>query len=151
MPDATLAGDAVLTLELPRDLSAPGLARRHVRDLFAARLDPEQLGDLVLATTELVTNAVVHGEGSIRLELRDDGDHVRGEVIDEGTGFEHEIRERGVRDLDGRGLLLVAELAQRWGVHEGTTHVWFELDLRGEQPGVARPRLGAAQRPSELA
>ena len=30
----------------------------------------------------------------------------------------------------GWGLHLVDQVAQRWGVHEGSTHVWFELGPR---------------------
>ena len=36
--------------------------------------------------------------------------------------------------------LIVEAEASRWGVHEGTTHVWFEV----ERPG---PRLGPDQNP----
>jgi hypothetical protein len=43
--------------------------------------------------------------------------------------------------VGGWGLSIVDALASRWGVHEGTTHVWFEL----ERPG---PRLGSGGRPA---
>jgi hypothetical protein len=35
-------------------------------------------------------------------------------------------------DRDGGwGLPLVEHLADRWGTFQGSTHVWFELDLTG--------------------
>ena len=45
----------------------------------------------------------------------------------------------------------VAEaLTARWGLHEGTTHVWFEMDLDATPDEDAGPVLGAEERPSEL-
>ena len=45
--------------------------------------------------SELVTNAVMHGQGTIRLRLQVDAGDVWGEVIDAGGGFEYEVREVG--------------------------------------------------------
>ena len=74
---------------------------------------------------------------------------LRGEVVDEGAGFEREVRERGAQEIGGRGLLLVEALSSRWGIHEGTTHVWFELTAEtSAEP--AEPQLGEAERPTEL-
>jgi signal transduction histidine kinase len=92
-----------------------------------------------------VSNAVVHGQGAIKLAVRVDGDRVQGEVIDEGGGFEHEVRERGSEDFTGRGLLIVAALSNRWGIHEGTTHVWFELAIPDATPKLTAPQLGEDQ------
>ena len=143
--------DHDMTIDLPRDVTAASVARREIRQALGERVHGERLDALLLTTTELVTNAVVHGEGDIRLSIRVDDDRVRGEVVDGGGGFEHEIRERGPDDLDGRGLMLVAALADAWGVHEGTTHVWFELDVRGpDAPGFAEPKLGEDERPDDL-
>ncbi|MEO6859231.1 MAG: hypothetical protein ABI323_11720 [Solirubrobacteraceae bacterium] len=58
------------------------------------------------------------------------------EVIDEGSGFELVL---GQHDLN-LGLHVVEAAASRWGVHEGTTRVWFEL----ERPG---PRIGVDSKP----
>ena len=86
---------------------------------------------LRLVVSELVTNAVRHGEGAIELRLWRDGTTVRGEVVDEGGGFEHEVRTEGWDDVGGRGLGIVERMTRRWGIREGTTHVWFELDPGG--------------------
>jgi hypothetical protein len=71
-------------------------------------------------------------------------------VIDEGAGFEHEIRGRGPEDVSGRGLFLVDAMAPRWGIHEGTTHVWFEIEGESSASGPLNPRLGQAARPDAL-
>jgi hypothetical protein len=75
---------------------------------------------------------------------------MRGEVVDDGAGFEAEVREHGVEELRGRGLWLVATMADKWGIHDGSSHVWFELEFpeSGNQPTA--PELGEAERPSEL-
>jgi anti-sigma regulatory factor (Ser/Thr protein kinase) len=46
-----------------------------------------------------VTNAVIHGEGRIVLRTRASEDSLLVEVIDEGYGFEYELRRR-----EGKGL-----------------------------------------------
>ena len=37
-------------------------------------------------------------------------------------------RDRPATDVGGWGLHLVQTLSNRWGVHEGSTHVWFEIE-----------------------
>ena len=118
------------SLALPRDPVASFLARRAVRERLADALPAATLADVTLAVSELVTNAVIHGTGGIELRIEVDGNNVKGEVIDEGSGFERQIREEGgIDDVAGRGLLIVGQLAEAWGVHEGTTHVWFEIPV----------------------
>jgi anti-sigma regulatory factor (Ser/Thr protein kinase) len=140
MPD-----ELALYLSLPRLKTAGSLARRAIRERFADGLGCERTEELSLVVTELVSNAVLHGQGAITLGLRVDGDRVYGEVVDEGGGFEHEVRERGPEDFTGRGLLIVAALSNRWGIHEGTTHVWFELAIPDATPKLTAPQLGEDQ------
>lgn len=127
--------------ELPRDRHAPWVARRSLGDWFGTVLEHDELHTAKLLTSELVTNAVLHGQGQIVLRAQLDDDRVLVEVIDEGQGFEHEVRHRDFEDLHGRGLAIVETESSRWGIHDGTTHVWFEL----ERPG---PRLGEHRKPA---
>ena len=127
--------------ELPRANDAPWIARRSMSDWFGTELESGELQRAKLLTSELVTNAVLHGKGRIMLRGELHEDSLRVEVIDEGEGFEHELRRRDFRDLHGRGLLIVEAESSSWGIHEGTTHVWFEL----ERPGS---RLGTESRPA---
>jgi anti-sigma regulatory factor (Ser/Thr protein kinase) len=90
--------------------------------------------------SELVNNAVVHGPAQpIRLRLRIEPDgRIVGEVVDGGDG-KIAIRELGDDPISGGyGLRVVDSLTSAWGVHEGSTHVWFEF-----APGV---RAGASPR-----
>ena len=140
-----------LDVALPRDPSAAGSGRAQVRRAFGEVLAPERFADAQLAVTELVANAVVHGTGDIRLRMRLEGRRLYGEVVDDGGGFEHAIRERTPSDVTGRGLGIVASLADEWGVHEGSTHVWFALDVSIALAGMTDPQLGDARRPHGLA
>jgi anti-sigma regulatory factor (Ser/Thr protein kinase) len=132
---SNVPGEVRLRVGLPRTRVAPGHARRALRNLCADHVEADLLVDAELLVSELVTNALRHGAGDISLRARVDDDRLVVEVIDEGSGFEHALRRHDFEQVGGWGLDIVDDLSSRWGVHEGTTHVWFEL----ERPG---PRLG---------
>lgn len=118
-----------LDVDIARDARAPWHARRAVEELGDA-LDPSVKPDVMLLVSELITNSVKYGgEGDLRLQIEPRGPkQVRVEVVDQGVGFTPKARDRPVTTAGGWGLHLVEELADRWGVHEGSTHVWFEID-----------------------
>ena len=138
-----------LSLEVPRAEQGPALARRVVDARYVEELSPGQLGDLLVIVSELTTNAMLHGAGRIRLRVALEDGRLYGEVVDEGSGFPTDVRERGVDELGGKGLLLVSALADRWGIHEGSSHVWFEIGPDDEREPV-EPELGTDERPPEL-
>jgi hypothetical protein len=39
-------------------------------------------------------------------------------------------RDRPKTEPGGWGLHMVEALTERWGVRDGSTHVWFEIDRR---------------------
>ncbi|WP_351229144.1 SpoIIE family protein phosphatase [Streptomyces sp. NPDC002133] len=118
-------------------------ARAFVRDTLQGWGYSDVVDDAVVLTSELVTNAVIHaGTAADVLCLRTD-EGVRVEVADrypereiplQGSGrtLAHPDRE------NGRGLLLCAALAARWGVEYTPTHkqVWFQLDMPQRQVGT---------------
>ncbi|MFB8405476.1 SpoIIE family protein phosphatase [Streptomyces sp. NPDC055912] len=117
-------------------------ARAFVRDTLQGWGHPELVDDAVVLTSELVTNAVIHaGTAAEVLCLRSD-DSIRVEVADRYP--EREIPVQSGRTLgspdreNGRGLLLCAALAHRWGVDYTPTrkHVWFHLDLAQRPVGT---------------
>jgi hypothetical protein len=59
-------------------------------------------------------------------------------------------RARGPEEVGGRGLFLVNALTSRWGIDEGTTHVWLELQARSDARERPNPRLGQDERPEAL-
>lgn len=118
-----------VTVDLPRDATAPRAARRAVEDLSNA-VSEDLIPDMKLLVSELITNAVKYGgEGEITLQFVTEGPRrVRAEVIDQGGGFVPVARDRPATEVGGWGLHLVQTLSNRWGVHEGSTHVWFEIE-----------------------
>jgi anti-sigma regulatory factor (Ser/Thr protein kinase) len=137
-PRELLAFPLPYEFQLPRDVDAPGRARKLLAERFAGELADRELDTAKLLTSELVANAVVHGQGTITMRADLDVGRLLVEVIDEGTGFERAVRRGKLPQSEGWGLKLVDSESSRWGISEGTTHVWFEL----ERPG---PRFGAAE------
>ena len=106
---------------------------RAARRFLAGLLDGcPAAGDALLCVSELATNAVLHsrsggpgGRFTVRATRR--AGSVRVEVVDEGGPWGH---ERDGDGQSGRGLLIVGELASRWGREDGAGRrtIWFELD-----------------------
>ena len=118
-----------LTTQLPLERTAPRQARAELAD-FDHGLPTERLCDAELLLSELVSNAVKHGDGDIAVIFERDEGRFRTEVVDQGNGFIAALRERNDRHTPGGwGLPLVQTLSDRWGAHEGSTHVWFEFAL----------------------
>jgi two-component sensor histidine kinase len=139
-----------LAVDVPRGKHAAAVARKLAQTRFEDDLPAQQLDDLLVIVSELTTNAVLHGTGDITLRISSvEHGRVYGEVVDEGRGFANKVGVRGMDEVGGKGLLIVAALAEQWGIHEGSSHVWFEL-----RPGVDRqvidPELGTKQRPPQL-
>ncbi|WEH36203.1 SpoIIE family protein phosphatase [Streptomyces sp. AM 4-1-1] len=129
-------------------------ARAFVRDTLQGWGYTDIVDDAVVLTSELVTNAVVHaGTAADVLCLRTE-DGVRVEVADHYPEREVPLQSTaldfGSPDREnGRGLLLCAALASRWGVEYSPTrkHVWFQLDLPDRPVGV---RSAGPVLPTEL-
>ncbi len=106
---------------------------RQARRFLAGLLDGCPAGDdALLCVSELATNAVRHsrsgGQGgrfTVIAAVR--AGRLRVGVTDEGGPWRP---ERGGDGQSGRGLLIVGELASRWGREDTGTGrtVWFEID-----------------------
>jgi anti-sigma regulatory factor (Ser/Thr protein kinase) len=112
-------------------------AARRVLGSLGDYLEPERLDDVLLLSTELVTNAIRHADLSpdapVGLEVFATPELLRVEVADPGPGFELEHPEPDLDRAGGWGLYLVDQLADRWGVERnGATRVWFEVDRRSD-------------------
>jgi anti-sigma regulatory factor (Ser/Thr protein kinase) len=119
------------TLTLPVDREAPARARGGLtRFLSSETLAPELLENAALLTTELVTNSVRHSalgaSQFITLHCDLDDRRLLVRVTDAGGPFPLSSPRE---DVGGWGLLLVAEVSDRWAVHRNAPNsVWFELD-----------------------
>jgi anti-sigma regulatory factor (Ser/Thr protein kinase) len=128
-----------LELELPGTRGVASAARRAIRRVCADRVDAVSLSDAELMTSELATNAHLHSQDPITLRVWLNEDRLLVEVIDQGNGFERTLRHNDFGQVGGRGLEIVDRLSSRWGVHDGSSHVWFELELPGPRLGERPP------------
>ncbi len=83
---------------------------------------------MALLVSEVATNALVHGAGEVRVAVSEGDGALRVEVADDGPG-RPVLQEFGPDAEGGRGMALVAALADAWGVQErpGGKTVWFEV------------------------
>jgi PAS domain S-box-containing protein len=122
--------------------SSVALARRLVRDLAAGTEHEPLLEKAVLIVSEVVTNALLHAGTPIDLAVSIGERGIRVEV---GDGSPHlPVRRRYAPTAGtGRGMLMLEELVDDWGVsrrRNGKT-VWFEVRpgrTDGGRPGEAR-------------
>lgn len=157
-PDRATEGHRVPVAEPPRfsmRFTSTPRGARLARRMVVRRLadwgcapETEAHQSMTLIAAELAANAVRHGHvpgRDFRLSLTVSAHTLRVEVTD--TRGERTPRPRSnPRDAEnGRGLLLVSALADRWAV---TAHladppgktVWAEVDVPFAVPGAPRPR-----------
>ncbi|MEU2923794.1 SpoIIE family protein phosphatase [Streptomyces sp. NPDC007251] len=132
--------DRVAEWDVPSDPAAIPPLRAGA----ARRLRVWQLDDISFTTelilSELVTNAVRYGSEPIRLRLLLDRDSLICEVAD-GSSTSPHMRRAATTDESGRGLFLVAQFAQRWGVRytpRGKV-IWSEQSLQAPEAGDDTP------------
>ena len=127
-----VAGIAVSTVAREYDLDdrAAASKARAALSAFEPALSRRVFQNARLLVTELVTNAVRHApaatEGRVALRLTLGAGGLRIEVSDPGRGFEPQIESESPDG--GRGLMIVRELSDRWGIRANpTTTVWCTL------------------------
>ncbi|MCU1373070.1 MAG: hypothetical protein JWO68_356 [Actinomycetia bacterium] len=142
---AAPGSDEPLVLDLPPEASVVGVARRAAMDVLERWGHAELADDVGTVLSELVTNAVLHAGTDIELTLRRVGDGVRIEVTDRAPDLlpresvqapidwfaevDADWDPLDAESMTGRGLLVVGQLAEGWGVDlgDGTKTVWSEL------------------------
>ncbi|HET6817799.1 MAG TPA: ATP-binding protein [Mycobacteriales bacterium] len=117
-------------IRLEPDGSSVAEARRFARDCVCRWGLEDQAADVELVVDELVTNAIRHSRGAVTLSVGRRLDRIVVQVQDASPDRpEHE--DADVLADNGRGLLLVEQLAAGWGttpVPEGK-RVWAELPV----------------------
>ena len=131
MPYRERAFDTVRA-EFPGDPSSARVARRLVQRVLREWDLPGVEDQAVLLANELATNALLHARGALCLELTRGAGAVRISLFD--TSPARPARRRaGPVAGSGRGLAMIADHADRWGVQGAAAPwakvVWFELDL----------------------
>jgi len=124
-----LPADRIAEWQVPNDPAAVA----EVRASVSRRLTQWELDELTFATelilSELVTNAIRYGADPIHVRVLFDRTLIC-EVFDSSSTSPH-LRYAAMTDEGGRGLFLVAQLADRWGTRytpEGKV-IWAEQPL----------------------
>jgi anti-sigma regulatory factor (Ser/Thr protein kinase) len=113
----------------PGDASSAPSARRFAGDLVTAWGLAAVADTARLLLGEVITNAVQHTVGDVRVRLEHDRRRLRVEVTDSSDRLPDK-RPVNLEAESGRGLVIVESLADAWGhtfVETGGKTVWFEL------------------------
>ncbi|MFF9177350.1 SpoIIE family protein phosphatase [Streptomyces sp. NPDC014793] len=126
-----LGADRVATWDVPSDPAAVAAFRQAATE----RLTDWGLEEIAFVTelvvSELVTNAIRYGEPPVQLRLIRDGALIC--EVSDGSSTSPHLRRAHAYDEGGRGLLLVAQLTQRWGSRQTTSGktIWAQQPLPG--------------------
>jgi serine phosphatase RsbU (regulator of sigma subunit)/anti-sigma regulatory factor (Ser/Thr protein kinase) len=121
----------------PQSASASA-ARRFVRETLTGWGADAVIDDAVLLTNELVTNAVVHAGTEVNVSCALGPDHVQIGVSDShgSRALPPTVSNSDPDKTSGRGLFLISEIADSWGVEydRSSKRVWFRLPLGPRLP-----------------
>ncbi|MEU9252249.1 SpoIIE family protein phosphatase [Streptomyces sp. NPDC048270] len=142
-----LDADRIAEWEVPGEAAAVS----RVRNAGAAQLAAWGLEDVSFTTelilSELITNAIRYGSAPVRVRLLRDRTLIC--EVSDGSSTSPHLRYAATTDEGGRGLFLVAQYADRWGVRytDRGKVIWAELPLtaRAEPPAPAPLDLDALE------
>ncbi|WP_038533147.1 ATP-binding protein [Amycolatopsis methanolica] len=123
---------AALVLDFEPSAVPPLVAVRRWAASALADLGQDHLTAVLLAATELVTNAYDHGGGPRRLRLHRDEDPCRIHLeVDDDSSRMPVLTDSAPADRRGRGLHIVNAVARDWGSRhapDGGKTVWATID-----------------------
>lgn len=120
----------------PAELRSASEARHHAERVLRAWQLDEVADAARLLISELVINAVLHAGTESELVLRCAPGHLRVEVTDHSRVVPVR-RPYSPTATSGRGMLILEDLADAWGVEVGdeSKTVWFELAVPAADGG----------------
>ncbi|MCU1466077.1 MAG: hypothetical protein JWM72_2005 [Actinomycetia bacterium] len=115
----------------PNAPASVAAARRYVLDAIGSQT-PLVSEATAIVVSELATNCVRHAGTAFTVDIETTPLELRVEVTDTGSGVPI-VRSPDASELSGRGLRLVRELSDDWGVTaadgDAGKSVWFTLRL----------------------
>lgn len=115
------------------DAASAALVRRSIsEDLTARSVTADSVADVLLVATELVGNAVLHSADVGDLDVAWDVDDATVIVrVNDSSSDDPLPRHADGHSTSGRGLAIVAALAQEWGVQHAAhgKQVWARVGV----------------------
>jgi serine/threonine-protein kinase RsbW len=111
----------IYKLEIPSSQDFLAKADKFLEEhLQSHGLDNDNIADLAISTTELINNAIIHGNKSnpekiVTIEIEFFDDHLTISITDQGPGFKPEnipspIADENLMKEAGRGIFIVRSL-----------------------------------------
>ena len=122
-------------LRLANETASVRAARAYVREVINS-WGATPVNDPDLATSEVLTNAVIHTDGQIEVRVRHLDGHAHVEVHDIDPASPEVLPADPAR-AGGWGMRLVESLATCWGVtniEDDGKIVWFDIELMPAAP-----------------
>jgi anti-sigma regulatory factor (Ser/Thr protein kinase) len=141
-------GERAWCVVVPHHARGARIARHRLAGELGPAVSAELLADAVAIIAELVGNAIRHAQAlpgdviRVAWRIRSAGGEQQLEVrvTDGGAGETPHQREAGLDSIDGRGLAIVAALADSWGVDSDGLGQSVWARLHGPHPGVPAAR-----------
>lgn len=121
---------AASSLTVSRSPQSVRAARDFVgQQCIASGIGGDTLQTAILLTSEVVTNALLHGGSDAHITVTISRTRLHVEVRDASTSAP-EILDQGTDATHGRGLAIIDALATAWGTRAGARGkvVWFDLE-----------------------
>lgn len=115
-------GERETEVTLPRSEHAPQRARRQLAEL-CHDCSRDVLDTAQLLVSEVVTNALRHTEGGIRMRAVLTAEQLQVEIGDAAVN-QPEVGRPGPADEGGRGLQILDALATEWGIGVRPSWTW---------------------------
>ena len=103
------------------------------------KINEDHYGNLLIALTEAVNNAIIHGNGgdpekNIYVEYQNDGNSIEFKIQDEGSGFDFEslpdpTDPKNIEKPNGRGVFLMKNLADEVNFHDEGRIVELKFEI----------------------
>ncbi len=118
-----------MSITVTAETASIAVVRRFVTSVGLVLGTGADLDVVALLTSELTANAVELGAGAVVVSVRCIDDRLRVDVRDFGYGAPQVLHPGAIDQGGGRGLMVVEQLADDWGVDQFLPGkiVWFEM------------------------
>ncbi|MBL4705051.1 MAG: ATP-binding protein [Flavobacteriales bacterium] len=132
--------DAAQQIDFKSTIENISVVEKLVDEVFAKHnIHEDHYGNLLIALTEAVNNAIVHGNGgdpekNIYVEYQSEGKWIEFKIQDEGNGFDFEhlpdpTDPKNIEKPNGRGVFLMKNLADEVNFHDEGRIVKLKFDI----------------------